>query len=578
MPRAKRFKQNENNNAICYYRYSSDAQRKCSIEQQRKEAMKYCKEKGYHIIKEYEDKAISGTRYDRPGFQLMMHEVEKLRPGYLILWKTDRLSRDRYDSVIAKRKMRECGVRIEYVAEQLPEDEAERALIEGIEESIAEHYVIQHRKNVMRGLKHNAENCLYNGHKLLGYSGKPNEKYQVDEQGAVIVRKIFDDFTQGKKMREIANELNEMGCRTTRKKEFTEKALWHILQNRSYIGEYKYADIVVEGGMPAIVSVEQFDQAQSMMKTGKHGNRGRKIKSQEVVDFWLTGKLICGKCGASFSGTGGTSKTGTKHYYYNCSTHKKGAKLCDKKNIKKELLEETVVFALGSILNNAKNRAMISYKTYKKYLEEYVPDDSRERVLKKDINDIDAKLENIMHAIEAGVFNETTQQRMLELQNNKKMLQSQLAEESARRENTLKFKDVYMYLSKYAGLLANKDDRNKLLYGLVDSIIVYDDSIELVMFYSIDHRKQSFDAINKIKERTRELREKTESTKDDELLWDNTDIASLFDEMQNRFISQINFLEEEIGLKASIEHFEKMYKEIDEMMKKQDKVDFDKFF
>ena len=447
MAKAKRFIQNENNNAICYYRFSSEAQRECSIEQQRKEAIKYCKEKGYHIIKEYEDKAISGTRDDRPGFQLMLQEVERLRPGYLILWKTDRLSRDRYDSVIAKHKMRECGVRIEYVAEQLPEDEAERVLIEGIEESIAAHFVIQHRKNVMRGLMHNAENCLYNGHKLLGYTGKPNEKYIVDEQTAPIVRKIFNDFTAGKKMREIANELNEMGCKTTRKKEFTEKALWHILRNRSYIGEYQYADIVVEGGMPAIIPMEQFNQAQSMMKTGKHGNRGRKIKTQEDIDFWLTGKLVCGECGSAFSGTGGTSHTGTKHYYYNCSTHKKSAKLCAKKNIKKEVLEEAVIYALGMLLNNTSNRVLIAYKVYKKYLEEYVPDDSRERALKKGIKDVESRLENILQAIEAGIFNSTTQQRMVELQNNKKMMQDQLAEETARRENSLKFKDVYTYLS-----------------------------------------------------------------------------------------------------------------------------------
>lgn len=565
MARAKRFIHNNNTNAICYYRYSSDAQRECSIEQQRKEAIEYCKQKGYHIIKEYSDKAMSGTREDRPQFQLMLNEVQKLKPGYLIVWKTDRLSRDRIDAVLAKHKMRENGVAIEYVAEKLPEDEAERVLIEGIEEALAEHFVIQHSKNVLRGLNHNAENCLYNGHKLLGYSGQPNEQYKIDEKTAPIVRKIFDDFTSGKKMGEIANELNEMGCKTTRNKEFTEKALWHILQNRAYMGEYKYGEFVKPGGMPVIIKEEQFNKAQSIMAAGKHGNRGRKIKTKENVEFWLTGKLVCGICGSAFSGTGGTSHTGAVHYYYNCTTHKKSSKLCAKKNIRKELLEDTVLYALGSMLCDFRNRILISYNVYKKYLKEYVPDDSRERVLKKEIKDIDSKLENVMKAIEAGIFNETTQQRMIDLENQRKIMKDQLAEDIARRDNTLKFIDVYTYLNKYAGLLSEKDGKNKLLYGLVDSIIVYDDSVELRMYYSVDNRKQSFDTTQRLRQRSQELRQTSETISPSEELWDNTEIAKMFDMIQDEFEVQIQVLEDDMGRKVVTDMFEDMYKKLDKM-------------
>ena len=102
-----RFVQNPGSNAICYYRYSSDAQRDVSIVQQKDAAHEYAEHHGYHIIKEYDDPAYSGTRDDRPAFQLMLYEVEKLRPAYLILWKTDRLSRDRIDAVMAKKRLRE---------------------------------------------------------------------------------------------------------------------------------------------------------------------------------------------------------------------------------------------------------------------------------------------------------------------------------------------------------------------------------------------------------------------------------------------------------------------------------------
>ena len=177
MGAATRFVQNPGNNAICYYRYSSDAQRDVSILQQKDAAHEYAEHHGYHIIKEYDDPAYSGTRDDRPAFQLMLYEIEKLRPAYLILWKTDRLSRDRIDAVVAKKRLRECGVKIVYVAESIPDDdEATQILMESIYEAMAASFIVSHRKNVVRGMTYNAVNALYNGIKILGYIGKPGQK------------------------------------------------------------------------------------------------------------------------------------------------------------------------------------------------------------------------------------------------------------------------------------------------------------------------------------------------------------------------------------------------------------------
>lgn len=102
----KQLVQNPGNSAICYYRYSSDAQRGCSIKQQQDAAREYAERMGLEIIREYKDSAISGTTADRPGYQHMLYEIETLRPANLILWATDRLARDRYESVFAKNKIR----------------------------------------------------------------------------------------------------------------------------------------------------------------------------------------------------------------------------------------------------------------------------------------------------------------------------------------------------------------------------------------------------------------------------------------------------------------------------------------
>ncbi len=492
MARAKRFTQNDNRNAICYYRYSSDAQRDCSIEQQQQEAQKFCKARGLHIIGEYADRAISGTRIDRPALQQMLNDAKRLRPAYLVLWKTDRLSRDRLDSAIAKSKLREYGVKIEYVAESLPEDEAERALIEGIEEALAEHFIIQHSKNVTRGLSYNAEKALYNGHKILGYIGKPNQRYEVDPETAHVIQRIFENYAMGKPMKVIAQELNVAGYTTVRGKEFTEKSLWHTLRNRSYIGEYKWGDIVVEDGFPQLVSVEMFEKVQEMMQKNKHGGRGgaRKLKtnSLEGVDFWLTGKLFCGECGAPLNGTSGTSgSNGQTYYYYSCNNHKKH--LCDMKNLRKDDIERVVAFVLEECINDKVLRISIAQRVYEYYMREFASDDSYEKTILANIKDVDMKLNNILKAIEMGVINDTTQARMQELEERKRLLNDELAVEKNRQKYALKPEHVVRYLECFVGSLNEPSLRDKVLAYLIEKIYIYNDKIVINFYYSEDNRE-----------------------------------------------------------------------------------------
>lgn len=499
MARAKRFEQNDNMNAICYYRYSSDAQRDCSIEQQQQEAQKYCKAHGYHIIGEYADRAISGTRIDRPALQQMLDEAKKLRPAYLILWKTDRLSRDRLDSAIAKGKLREYGVKIEYVAETMPEDEAERALIEGIEEALAEHFIIQHSKNVTRGLSYNAEKALYNGHKLLGYKGQPNQRYEVDPETAPIIQRIFEDYAMGKPMKVIAQELNVAGYTTVRGKQFTEKSLWHTLHNRSYIGEYKWGDIIVEDGFPQLVSIELFEKVQDMMEKNKHGGRGgaRKLKCNtlEGVDFWLTGKLCCGECGTHLSGMSGTSSNkGQIYYYYACNNHKKH--LCTMKNVRKDDIERVVAHILEECINDPALRLIIADRVYDYYMREFGSDDSYEKSIIANIKDIDLKLSNILKAIEMGIINDTTQTRMQELEERKRLLNDELTVERNRQKYALKKEHVARYLECFVGNLNEPSLRDKVLAYLVERIYVYSDKIVINFYYSEDNREVNLQEFN----------------------------------------------------------------------------------
>lgn len=495
MGAATRFIQNPGNSAICYYRYSSDAQRDVSITQQKQSAHEYAKKHGYHIIKEYDDPAYSGTRDDRPAFQLMLYEVEKLRPAYLILWKTDRLSRDRIDAVLAKKRLRECGVKIVYVAESIPEDdEATQILMESIYEAMAASFIVSHRKNVVRGMTYNAENAVYNGIKVLGYIGKPNQKYEIDEKTAPIVQRIFKEYSEGIPMQKICNSLNDAGLRTIHGNAFTVNALRHILTHRAYIGEYKFGDVIIKDGMPHIIDDETFQKAQERLESNKRGGKGavRKLHPEiPIEDYWLSGKLYCGLCGGTLQGVSGTGKRGDLYYYYSCMNHRKHK--CSLKNQRKGLIEKMVLYTLDNLIHDSELRLMIAGECYTYYQKQNDDGGAYEASIKSQLKEVEGKLNNILKAIEAGIINSTTAERMNVLENQKKILNDELLAEQNRKRYSLQLQDIVKFLDGFVGDVNDPETRRKLLEFFVDKIYVYPDNLVLAFHYSDDRRELPFE-------------------------------------------------------------------------------------
>jgi DNA invertase Pin-like site-specific DNA recombinase len=92
----------------------------------------------------------------------MLSEVGTIRPAAVILWKTDRLGRDRFELADAKRRIRDAGCRICLIAEPTPDDSPESVLMETMMEGMAEFYSRQLSVNIRRGMTYNAEHALYN--------------------------------------------------------------------------------------------------------------------------------------------------------------------------------------------------------------------------------------------------------------------------------------------------------------------------------------------------------------------------------------------------------------------------------
>lgn len=501
---AKKFVQNDNALAIAYYRYSSHSQSDASIEQQRSAARNYAEGHGLQIVKEYEDAAISGTTDQRPGFQLMLSEVGKIRPAALIIWKTDRLGRDRFDLAIAKKQIWDAGCVIHYIAEPISGDAPESALMEGVLESMAEYYSRQLRTNIKRGHLYNAQNCLCNGSKILGYKtepapefGKDRKRYVIDPEVAPFVQKIFKDYAEGKPTIDIVKELNDIGVKTSRNKPFTVNSIAHLLNNRAYIGEYRYADFVKPDGMPAIVSKELFEAAQKRLILNKRqgGQRANGLDTDNAPRFWLTGKLYCGECGTPMHGCSGTSKTNAaKYHYYACGAARKHK--CSLKYVKKDKIEAITIFMLTRCLQNTELLAWLAVDVADYYQHEH-EDTGYLTGLKAEQAETEKALNNLVRAIESGIFSETTQARLTELENRKKALAEAIEAEEIKRTIAKRDVSIQHFFDEYAHAdLSDPTIRDYLLNYFIDKIFVFNDRVIMTIWYGIDKEEVTLEELD----------------------------------------------------------------------------------
>ena len=459
--------------AVAYARYSSAGQRDVSIEQQLADIRAFAQREGYTIVHEYADHARSGFKdvSARTAFQSMISSAESGGFDTIIAWKVDRFGRNREDSSIYKGKLRRFGVRVLYAMEPIPEGSA-GVLLEGMLEATAEWYSRQLSENVTRGMTDNAYKCLYNGTRILGYTRGPDGRYAIQPDEAATVRHIFDLYRSGLSAARICRQLNDQGIRTSRGKPFMPESLLRIISNERYTGIYIWGDIRVPDGMPAIIERSVFEEAQRMKgKTARHVEQG-------AVDYLLTGKAFCGLCGAAMIGDSGTSKNGTRHYYYTCQAHK-ARKGCSKKSVSKDYLESAVVdFVLDHVLSDEQieKTADAVMKVQAEELS-HSPLSAMEAEWKEILTQID----NINNAIAHGVWNSSTSAHLKELEDQAEDLRVSVETLRYSQAQLLDRDRVLFFLH-----LFTKGDRNDpllrrhIIETFVNAVYVFDDHLDLV--------------------------------------------------------------------------------------------------
>lgn len=463
-------------NAVIYARFSSDRQREESIEGQLRECREYAEANGITIVGEYIDRALSASKETekRLDFLRMIKDSSKHLFDLVLVWKLDRFARNRYDSAHYKAILKKNGVKVVSVTERIA-DGADGVILEAVLEGMAEYYSLDLSEKIHRGQKENALKCQNNGgHIPLGYQlNKETKRLEINPTTAPIVQEVYRRYADGDTIRDIVRDLNERGLTTTRGKKFTYSAFNILLQNRKYIGEYKYQDVVIPGGIPAIVPEDVFNRVQARMEKNKHSPAAAKAKES----YLLTTKLFCGKCGKIMFGESG--QHGGKIYrYYKCASAKKKTG-CTKKAVKKDWIENLVVQQTMLVVMDKPLMERLTDR-----LMELQGEESYDlKLLEQQKHEAEQGSENMINAIQAGIITPSTKQRLTELESEKSRLEKCILKERLEHPR-LEREQINFFLEQFKKTdVQNEEQRQRLIDCFVNAVFVYDDKIILTFNY-----------------------------------------------------------------------------------------------
>ena len=206
-----------------------------------------------------------------------------------------------------------------------------------------------------------------------GYARDLNKMLVIDKEEAKIVKNIFQYYLDGYGGKLIANMLNDQGVKTRFAKThpdkvikfkgihktgsqvfFSDVVIISILKNSLYCGKRNYKGEVLQA--PAIISKEDFDAVQELMKT-------KRRESITLSHPYLLKRveMICGVCGRNFFGRYKPAKGGDCVYVCSSKYTRKGS--CGNNSVNIDFFENVL---LQFVMNDKSFELMASDKETKK--------------------------------------------------------------------------------------------------------------------------------------------------------------------------------------------------------------------
>ena len=316
--------------AILYRRVSTTDQKQFgnSLNAQRDSLRDFCEKNSMNIIKEFQED-YSAKNFNRPEWKKLNDFAKKNKKNidYLFVVDWDRFSRNVYDALGVINDFRNIGIEVNCIGKWIDYKDPTQSMMQLMYLGMPEVDNKIRSQKVKTGMRQGLKEGRWNVKQPIGYIpskdefGKPLMK--KDPIKAPLIKQLFLTFALGLYSQ---NEMLKMAKFKPLK--LSSSNLSRILKNIIYAGMIKVPasgeepEQIVKGLHKPIIDKDTFYKVQHQLKL-RLRNKQKPNKYNEKL--YLRGHLKCKKCGGNLTGSGSTSKTGAKHYYYHCDT-KKGCK------------------------------------------------------------------------------------------------------------------------------------------------------------------------------------------------------------------------------------------------------------
>ena len=266
----------------------------------------------------YADNFISGTSTEkRTEFQRMLADCEAGKIDIVLTKSISRFARNTVDLLETVRHLKELGIEVQFEKEHINSLSDDGELMLSLLASFAQEESRSISENARWAIQKRFEKGIPNGHfRVYGYRWEGDDLVPVPEEAA-IVKRIYQNFLDGKSRLETERELAAEGITTRDGCRWVDSNIKSVLSNITYTGNLLLQKEFIEdpvtkkrrknkGQLPQyfventhepIIDMETFQYVQDEMarrrELGALAN-----KSLNITCF--TGKIKCGNCGKSF--------------------------------------------------------------------------------------------------------------------------------------------------------------------------------------------------------------------------------------------------------------------------------------
>lgn len=344
---------NELNQELKYCLYArksseSDEKQALSIGSQIAEMEKIAEKQGLNIVERIQESKSAKDSGQRKGYMEVLGGLVQGRFNSILTWSPDRLSRNAGDlGRLVDLMDQKVLVQIKTSGQTFSNTPDEKFLLM-ILCSQAKLENDNRSKNVKRGQRTKCEMGIRPGPVPIGYKLVRGLKYgevstiEIDKEKAPFIQRAFEYVANNNLSgRQVKEYLEDEGFRSVRGKVVGLSAIYRILRDPFYYGEFLYARKTYKGAHKPLITKEIFEKVQENLKTCEKGKWGRK-------EFFFNKILKCAECGSGVSGTEHINRHGKRYVYYKCNKYG-GTRKCRCKYIREEALFEEVAKIVSEV-------------------------------------------------------------------------------------------------------------------------------------------------------------------------------------------------------------------------------------